>query len=735
MFPGVTRPYGVVKLGPDLYTGSDAYSGYLPTGNVTGVSLTHESGTGGAPKYGVVSQLPLIGNISNPLTISGIPRAEADEAKVGYYKLRLSSGVGIELAASDHSALFEYSFPSGTTSNVLVDISHVLPSFRGQGLGQNYTGGNITIASDDHYEGSGTYNNGWNRAPDWTIYFCGRFDKPASSIKVFSGTGEALSSYGATNSSFSSSQSIKVGAVYSFSTQSLTSRVGVSFMSSAKACHYIDTEIANSSLSTLVSETKQIWNENVLSKVTTTETNVTNLQLLYTSLYGMFIIPTNKTGENPLWSSSEPYYDDIFTFWDLFRCTTPLWQILQPTAYEEQIRSLIDIWRHEGYLPDARSSLYNGRTQGGSNGDNVLADAYIKGVRGAVNWEDGYAAMVKDAEVTPKNTNPPDPMAPDSSTKEGRGALPDWLKYGYITPSYSRSVSRAAEYALNDFALFQVASGLNKSTDATKYLNRSRNWRNHWNPMTTSLNFSGFLVPRYANGTFDISQDPLSCGDCYWSSAYYEALPWEYSFSPHHDISTLIALSGGPATFTSKLLTLFVPNLNPSGSSTFNYTIFNPGNEPSFTSPYLFIFSNRYDLAVHHARKIATSYYSPTPSGLPGNSDAGAMQSWLLWNMLGLYPLTSQTIFLIGSPWFESLSINLGQEGKYLNITAEGGGGDPATNYYVQELKVNKKSWDRAWVSWGDVFEHGGTMEFVLGETAGNWTAGGSVPPSPAAGG
>src|SRR5699024_6522449 len=117
---------------------------------------------------------------------------------------------------------------------------------------------------------------------------------------------------------------------------------------------------------------------------------------------------------------------------------------------------------------------------GGSNADNVLADAYVKGVRGAVNWEDGYKAMVKDAEVTPPNS-PVDSMAPDSSTKDGRGALPDWLELGYISPRFSRAVTRAAEYACNDFGLYQVASGLGKEEDAKKYLNRSRNWRNHWN--------------------------------------------------------------------------------------------------------------------------------------------------------------------------------------------------------------------------------------------------------------
>lgn len=112
-------------------------------------------------------------------------------------------------------------------------------------------------------------------------------------------------------------------------------------------------------------------------------------------------------------------------------------------AYEEFLRSLVDIWRNEGFLPDARSSFFNGATQGGSNADNVLADAYVKGVRGAINWDDAYSAMVTDAETVPANNN--DSRDPSSSTKEGRGALPDWIDHGYITTKYGRSVSRAIE--------------------------------------------------------------------------------------------------------------------------------------------------------------------------------------------------------------------------------------------------------------------------------------------------
>ena len=443
-------------------------------------------------------------------------------------------------------------------------------------------------------------------------------------------------------------------------------------------------------------------------------------------LYGMHLLPTNKTGENPLWTSTEPYYDDIFTLWDLFRSHTPLFHILQPDHYEGYVRSLIDVYRNVGWMPDARSSNFNGRSQGGSNADNVLADAYVKGVRGVIDWNDGYAAMVKDAEVQPPNS-PVDPEAPESSDHEGRGALPDWLKYNYITPSFTRAVSRASEYALNDFALSQVASGLSKSSDVAKYITRSRNWRNHYNTNLTSLNFTGFFAPRDANGTF-LSIDPLSCGGCYWGDAFYEALPWEYTFSPYHDMATLVNYTGGAEAFTKKLDALFTPGLNPDSNSQFGNTIFNPGNEPGFASPYLFNFASRQDLTVLRSRNIATSYYSATPGGLPGNSDAGAMQSWLLWNMIGLYPLTGTTTFLVAAPWFSSLTIDLGG-GKSLKVT---GGSTVEGEVYVQSLKVNGKAWNKAWVAWEDVFAEGGTMEFMLGEEVKEWATG-ELPPSPAA--
>ncbi|KAF7717535.1 Alpha-1,2-mannosidase [Penicillium ucsense] len=717
-FPGAARPFGMVKLGPDLLLpGTDAYAGYLSDGEFSGFSLMHEQGTGGAPKYGTLSQLPLTGHVDDPLSNITVPRAKADSGSVGYYQAHTSEGVEVELSASARAGIYRYTFPHGSDElkNVLVDVSHVLPSFRGQGLGQRYEGGNLSVFADGHYEGHGIYNNGWNEAPNWAIFFCGYFEFNATSNKTFVAVGADPSVEQADGFVTSNAETKRIGALFTFNTEEVLSRVGVSWISSEQACRNVNKEIPpGTTFAAVVDEAKAEWSDKVLSKIQTTSTNEKSLSLLYTSLYFMHLIPTNQTGENPGWHSAEPYYQDIFTFWDLFRCSTALMHVLQPAAYEEQIRSLVDIWRHDGYLPDARSSDYNGRTQGGSNADNILADAYVKGVRGAVNWEDAYQAMVKDAEVVPSNI-PVDHMAPDSSTHEGRGALPDWLELGYITPKFSRAVSRAVEYAANDFGLSQVAAGLGKETDAAKYLNRSRNWRNHWNPKQSSLGFTGFVVPRNTTGFMET--DPL--GDSgYWGDPYYEANSWAYSWADVHDMKHLVKLMGGSETVVRRLDTMFTEGAKGSPG-----TIFDATNEPMFNIPYLYNYVGHPELSVCQSRQVAKHAYSTGPKGLPGNSDAGAMQTWLLWNMMGLYPVTGQTTFLIHSPWFESMTIALGG-GKQLTIHATGGDGNGDENIYVQGVTVNGKAWTKSWLTWEDVFAEGGVVGVSAGGPAdpvGNW--------------
>lgn len=153
------------------------------------------------------------------------------------------------------------------------------------------------------------------------------------------------------------------------------------------------------------------------------------------------MFPLGPVPASRVWRQSVA--DSSFAAAKQHRCTTALFHVLQPTSYEELLRSMVDVWRHQGFVSDGRSSLSNGAVQGGSNSDNVFADAFVKGVGGKLNWDDAFASMVTNAQTVPSNND--DPRDPTGSTREGRSALPDWLQLGFITPRFSRSVSRAVE--------------------------------------------------------------------------------------------------------------------------------------------------------------------------------------------------------------------------------------------------------------------------------------------------
>ncbi|EEP78043.1 conserved hypothetical protein [Uncinocarpus reesii 1704] len=541
--------------------------------------------------------------------------------------------------------------------------------------------------------------------------------------------------------SFSEQQTIKggregynyahrIGVLFEFphNITKVRSKVGVSFISTEKACEFIK-EIPSWKLNDTTSAAKERWNEEVLGRITVPDkSNLTRTTMLYSALYRSHLTPSNRTGENPHWESQEPYYDDYYAIWDTFRCLNSLYLLLEPKRATEIIRSLIDIWRFERFMPDGRSGNSNGRVQGGSNADNVLADAYVKGLRAGINWTDGYLAMKTDAETEPYNNF--DVADPSGSTKEGRGALPDWLKYGHITPKFGRAISRTVEYALNDFALSQVAKEL-APNDFQKYRNRSAGWQKIWHRDIARLNFSGYLAPTWENGTVAAGFDPLDCGECEWTSHCYEALPIEYSWSIPFDMETLISLMGGPDMAERRLDTMFTPGLKSTGvgsggANGIGTTLFNPGNEPSFSTPFLYnYFQGKQAKTVQRTREIIDTYYGTHASGLPGNSDGGALDSWLIWNFLGLYPVVTQPIYLLSSPWFSNISVSVG-ENATLTITATNLSDQ---SYYVQSVKVNGRQWDKSWVGHDDI-KDGGIIEFELGTKMAAWDIG-ELPPSP----
>jgi putative alpha-1,2-mannosidase len=257
-------------------------------------------------------------------------------------------------------------------------------------------------------------------------------------------------------------------------------RVGVSLISVEQACSNAEKEIPDFDFDAVYTAAQQAWTD-TLGVVEIKPGGVSeDLQKVFWSgLYRASISPQDYTGENPLWESSEPYYDSYYCIWDSFRSIHTLITILDPYSQIQMVRSLIDIYRHEGWLPDCRMSLCKGFTQGGSNADVVLAETYLKIGKLAedfgVNWQTAYEAVVKDAEQEPPNWS-----------VEGRGGLLSWKTLNYIPTDdfdpygvgpFTRSISRTLEYAYDDHSIALMAQGLGTMADYEKYIETSEYWR------------------------------------------------------------------------------------------------------------------------------------------------------------------------------------------------------------------------------------------------------------------
>jgi putative alpha-1,2-mannosidase len=199
-------------------------------------------------------------------------------------------------------------------------------------------------------------------------------------------------------------------------------------------------------------------------------------------------------------------------------------------------------------------------------------------------------------------------------------------------------------------------------------------------------------------------------------------------------METLISFMVGPARTEARLGTMLIPGLKTGavgsgGTNGIGSTLFNPGNEPSFSTPFLYNYlQGRQHKSVMRSREVVNQYYLDMPSGLPGNLDAGAIHSWMIWNMLGLYPVVTQPVYLLPSPWFSDMTLSVGGD-KTLRITAQH---LSETSYFVQSVTVNGQAWNQSWISHSDIVGGQGqsTIELVLDSQKTQWDVG-LVLPSP----
>ncbi|KAI0767769.1 glycoside hydrolase family 92 protein [Fomes fomentarius] len=767
VFPGVTLPHGMVKVGldtdsPDNHAGYDAN----PVTLVTGFSQLHDDGTGGSVPLSVFKIFPFVNcgqgdndrfevcptdinsrKVSRKLLADG--RAD-DAAEPGYFASNLSTNVRVELTATKRAALHRYTFPSNAAiPRLVIDVTN-----DGQQSSANPI---VHIDTDTSRVTAGSTFAASFGPGTFRVFTCMDFKgvgfnlgKPKefgtylgnSPIKGFV---DGLQEYKGYRSELGALLGFNKNTKSADGTTTIMVRVGMSFISTAQACQNSEAEIPSFDFEGVRKAARNEWNE-LLGRIQvgTKGADDDTIELFYSSLYRTHISPADYSGENPLWNSTEPYYDSFYCNWDTFRTLYPLMSLHDPQNFARIVRGMINIQQHEGWLPECRGATAQQFIQGGSDADPILGEFFVKYAEHskALNVDPAalYAALLADAEVQPPDFN-----------LQGR-QVNVWKRLGYIPQdiiepggAHTKQVSRALEYAFGDFAISQVAKLLNKTDDAKKYAKRAGNFVKNWNPDVVAPDNDqvvGMMQPRFLNGSFGFT-DPRHCSvndptgaNCFLFNTnfdgFYESSPIVYSQFVPQDTAKLVELQGGPEKFISRLDYIFDRNY------------FDSTDEPSQQIPYMYHYANAPGRSTQRSRQVISQFYSTATTGLPGNDDSGAMGSYVAFYLAGLYPVPATRQFLLSSPYFPSVSFFNPVFNTTTTIIATNFAGNPANGtggtVFVKNVTIDgKAAKSNCFLEW-DLFERGATIELTLTDDI-NVTCGGSgngtdaLPPSLSTGG
>ncbi|KAF8858207.1 hypothetical protein BDZ45DRAFT_403710 [Acephala macrosclerotiorum] len=757
VFPGATFPFGMAKAVADVDDPNEKQGGFASgNSNINGFSHMHDSGTGGGPSLGNFPIFPQSGCPGDEINNCFFTKTERASQRIngsvevhpGYFAVSLNTSIKAEMTVSNHTALYRFTFPNNATVQnqtglpnsplILVDLTD---------LPDSITNGRVEVdEKTGRLQGNGTFNPSFGIGT-YNLSFCADFSgAPLRNTGVWMNNRAGIYPKSLTRVADGiNSPPLPAGAWTQFNASEnneILVRVGVSFISNEQACSNAEKEIPDFGFDDVRSSAEDAWREKLgVLEVDATGVSDEIQTVFWSGAYRSMISPQDYTGENYLWNSTEPYYDSYYCIWDSFRSIHPLLTLLDPQSQTLMVRSLIDIYRHEGKLPDCRMSLCKGFTQGGSNADVVLVDSYLKNISQNVDWNTGYQAVVSDAEDEPLDWS-----------IEGRGGLTSWKLYGYIPTDdwdpygvgpFTRSISRTVEYAYNDFCIAEMAKGLGHTQDAEKYLGRSSNWKNMYKADQTSFvsnttdhpnstvdsGFVGFLQPRYLNQTFGF-QDPSLCSpldnstSCYLTPnghETYEGSSWLYTFFVPQDMATLVTTLGGPETFAKRLSYLHTSGL------------LYIGDEQAFLPVFQFHYAGRPGLSAYFSHFYIPSQFNTSTGGLAGNDDSGAMGSFTTLAMMGLWPVSGQNVYLITPPYFPEVSVTNGQSGK--TATIRNVNFDPDYKaIYIQSATLNGQKYTKNWVT-HDFWLEGGVLELTLGMNESDWgTAAVDLPPSSSTG-
>ena len=250
-------------------------------------------------------------------------------------------------------------------------------------------------------------------------------------------------------------------AIVGFQTQKgekIHLNVASSFISLEQAERNLQ-EVKGKDFDTLCQEVKAEWNR-VLGRIEVADDNVDHIRTFYSALYRSVLFPRSlyemdaegkPVHYSPFSGEVKPGY--MFTdtgFWDTFRSLFPLVNLVYPEMAAKMQAGLVNDYLESGFLPEWASPGHRG-CMVGNNSASIVADAYIKGIKG-YDIETLWNAVCNGAHKV-------HPAVPST----GRLGWQYYDRLGYVPRNIgiNESAARTLEYAYDVLCIFQLGKALN----------------------------------------------------------------------------------------------------------------------------------------------------------------------------------------------------------------------------------------------------------------------------------
>ena len=691
-YPATAMPWGMNFWTPQTGKMGDGWTYGYQANKIRGLKQTHQP----SPWINDYGQFAIMATTGKPI-FDEEGRAswfshKAETAKPYHYKVYLADyDITAELAPTERACLMRFTFPKTDSANVIVDAFD--------------KGSYVRLLPDKRTIVGYTTKNSGGVPDNFKNYFVIVFDRDFNTARLADGK-KLL----ATDKQ--ELQTDHAGAVVTFSCkrgEQVHARVASSFISEAQAIQNLE-ELGNSSFETLLQKGRQRWND-VLGRISVEDTNIDNLRTFYSCLYRSTLFPRKfyEISANGDTLHYSPYNGKVlpgtmFTdtgFWDTFRSLFPLVNLVYPSMAREMQEGLANTYKESGFLPEWASPGHR-NCMVGNNSASIVADAYIKGIRG-YDIETLWQAVKHGTKAVHPQV---------AST--GRLGHEYYNKLGYVPcdVGINESAARTLEYAYDDWCIAQLGKALGKpKKEWAEFERRSENYRNLF-----SKEFN-LMRGRKKNGEWQKPYNPLK-----WGDVFTEGNGWHYTWSVFHNPRGLISLMGGNKAFTAMLDSVFA--LPPVFDDSYygqviheiremqimNMGNYAHGNQPIQHMPYLYNWSGSPWKTQYWVREVMDRLYSAHPDGYCGDEDNGQTSAWYVFSAMGFYPVCpASNEYAIGTPLFAKVSLHL-ENGKTTVIT------DNNTQWrYIKRLTINGSPDKSNWLT-HKTLTSGATIGFEMSE-------------------